>query len=286
VYPEHKQLFRWDNDFAWSYNGNVADSLIKERVKKAGGNVNAQLRVSLSWFNYDDLDIHVHANGDHIYHGHRRGCGGGRLDVDMNVSAITREAVENVSWVSVKNGAYKVVVNNYTKRENDDVGFVIEVESDGKVSHFNYNKAVRNKEDIHVVTLHVKNGVVERFQMGDSGISTNAISQEKWGLSTEKYAKVNAVTLSPNYWGDNAVGNEHTFFFLDGAENDEPTRGIYNEFLHPRLVKHRKVFEVIGEKTKCEPTEGQLSGLGFSSTKPDSVIVRVKQRLFNIQIGA
>ena len=60
VHPEPKQLFRWGNDFAWSYGGNVADS-IAERVKKAGGKVDgAALRVSLSWFNYDDLDLHVH----------------------------------------------------------------------------------------------------------------------------------------------------------------------------------------------------------------------------------
>jgi hypothetical protein len=57
--PEPKQLFRWSNDFAWSYGGNVADS-IKERVKKAGGKVDgATLRVSLSWYNFDDLDLHI-----------------------------------------------------------------------------------------------------------------------------------------------------------------------------------------------------------------------------------
>ena len=34
------------------------------------------------------------------------------------------------------------------------------------------------------------------------------------------------------------MGNRHTFFVLHGAKNDEPTRGIYNEFLHPRLEPH------------------------------------------------
>ena len=32
-------------------------------------------------------------------------------------------------------------MNNYSKRETSDVGFVIEVESGGKLSHFSYNKA-------------------------------------------------------------------------------------------------------------------------------------------------
>lgn len=299
AHPEPKQLFRWDNDFAWSYCGNVADS-IKERVKKAGGKVDgAVLRVSLSWFNYDDLDLHVHqppGRGvagltDHIYYGSKRGWTGGVLDVDMNAgSGTTREPVENVSWSKIPpDGSYKVVVNNFNQRETSDAGFVIEVESGGKLSHFSYNKAVRNRQDIHVATLHLKAGVVERIEAGDPGITMSNVSQNKWGLKTEQFVKVNAVTLSPNYWGNNAVGNKHTFFLLDGASNDEPTRGIYNEFLHPRLEPHRKVFEVIGDKTKCQPVDGQLSGLGFSSSKPDSFIVRVrqgkKQRLFNVKVG-
>lgn len=299
VNPAPKQLFRWDNDFAWSYGGNVTDS-IAERVKKAGGKVEgATLRVSLSWFNYDDLDLHIHepagrgmaAWHDHICYRNKRGPTGGTLDVDMNVgSSLSREAVENVVWMDkVPSGAYKVVVNNFTKREASGVGFVIEVECGGKLSHFSYNKAVRDKQDIHVVTLHMKEGRLENVEVGDPAITPSNISQTKWGLTTEQYVKVDAVTLSPNYWGTNAVGNKHTIFVLRGAKNDEPTRGIYNEFLHPRLEPHRKVFEVIGDKTKCQPTDGQLSGLGFSSTKRATFLVKVQQgskrRLFNIHVG-
>lgn len=299
VHPEPRRLFRWDNDFAWSYVGNIADS-IAERVKKAGGRVEgATLRVSLSWFNYDDLDLHVQeppGRGlagirDHIYYGNKRGWTGGTLDVDMNAGAgTTREAVENIVWTErVPDGAYKVAVQNYTRRESSDVGFVVEVECGGKLSHFSYNKAVRDRQDILVVTLHVRDGRVERMEIGDPGVTASNVSQTKWGLTTEQYVKVDAVTLSPNYWGDNAVGNKHTFFILAGAKNDEPTRGIYNEFLHPRLEPHRKVFELIGDKTKCQPTDGQLSGLGFSSTKRASIVVRVQQgskrRLFNVHVG-
>jgi hypothetical protein len=42
------------------------------------------------------------------------------------------------------------VVNNFAQRETSDVGFVVEVENNGKISHFSYNKTVRNKQDIHV----------------------------------------------------------------------------------------------------------------------------------------
>jgi hypothetical protein len=298
VHPEPKQLFRWNNDFAWSYGGNVADS-IKERVKKAGGRVEgATLRVSLSWFNFDDLDLHIfepplqgHLLPDqHIYHRHKRGLTGGVLDVDMNAGyGRTREPVENIGWTNkVPNGAYRVVVNNFCQRETNDPGFILEVESMGKVSRFTYNKVIRYGQDISVVTLHVKDGVVARFEV-DPAISASNISQEKWGLKTERYVKVNAVTLSPNYWGSNQVGNKHTFFVLEGAVCDEPMRGIYNEFLHPRLEPHRKVFEVVGEKTKCQPMEDQIAGLGFSSTKPAAFLVKVqqgkRQRLFNVQVG-
>ena len=135
----------------------------------------------------------------------------------------------------------------------------------------------------------MKNGVIDRIEAGDTGLTAANISKEKWGLRTEQYVKVNVVTLSPNFWGDNAVGNRHVFFILDGARNDEDTRGFYNEFLHSRLNDHRKVFEVIGDKTKCRPTEGQLSGLGFSSTKRETFVVKVqqgkKQRIFNVHVG-
>jgi hypothetical protein len=301
VHPEPKQLFKWANDFAWSYGGNVADS-IKERVKKAGGKVDAVLRVSLSWYNYDDLDLHVyeppgrgvHAGSSRIYFGNKRGWTGGTLDIDMNAgSGQTREAVENVYWSKAPpDGAYRVVVNNYSHRETRNPGFVIEVESGGKLTHFTFNKAVRNGENIEVATLYVKNGVVERLEVGNPGITAGNVTQDKWGLKTEQYVKVSVVTLSPNFWGDNAVGNKHTFFVLDGAKNDEAARGFYNEFLHARLEPHRKVFEVIGDKTKCRPADGsgdQLSGLGFSSTKKESFIVRAqmgkKQRVFNVHVG-
>lgn len=295
VHPDPKQLFKWSNDFSWSYTGNVADS-IKERVKKAGGKVTGLMRVSLSWFNFDDLDLHIYepagrgyrSFNNHIYFSSKVGWTGGRLDVDMNAGhGTTREPVENVAWSeNPPDGDYKVVINNFQNRDSSDVGFVVEVESAGKLYNFSYNKAVRYKQDVHVCTLVVKGGVITKIEEGEAGITTSMLSQDKWGLKSESFVKVNAVTLSPNYWGSNKVGNKHLFFFMDGCLSDESTRGIYNEFLHSRLEIHRKVFEVIGEKTKCQPTAGQLSGLGFSSTKKEVVLVKVNgKRLYKVQTG-
>lgn len=298
VHPEPQRLFKWTNDFGWSYGGNVADS-IRERVKKAGGRVEgALLRVSLSWRNYDDLDLHIYeppARGmsglhNHIFFGDKRGASGGVLDVDMNAGgAQSREPVENVVWTrQMPDGPYRVGVHQYSLRETTDVGFVIEVESEGRLSHFSYNKGVRQKQEVSVCTLHMKGGIIERVSDVDSAVTSTTIKQTKWNLTTETFVKVNTVTLSPNYWSGNSVGNRHTFFVLDGARCDEEMRGIYNEFLHPRLEPHRKVMEVVGDKTKCRPTEGGLAGLGFSSTKRDQLIIRVRtgksQRTYNVKI--
>jgi len=58
---------------------------------------------------------------------------------------------------------------------------------------------------------------------------------------------------------------------LEGCKVTEPIRGFYNEFLTNDLEPHRKVFEVLGSKTKCQPTDKQLSGVGFSETRSDVV---------------
>lgn len=274
------KLFKWNNDFGWSYDGNITDS-IKERVKKAGGNVNADFRVSLSWFNYDDLDIHAEdPHGRHIYFCNKAGI----LDVDMNAgSGRTREPVENLAWNNPPNGKYKIWVNQYSQRETNDVGFTIEVENQGNIEQYSFNKSV--KGNVQVGEFVLQNGVIVDRKIG-SGLIGGSISQEKWGVKTEAFAKVQVVMNSPNHWDDNGVGNKHWFFILENCKNDQPTRGIYNEFLNSALDKHRKVFEVVGDKTKCQPEDDQLSGLGFSSTQQDSVVVRVKgsklQQTYNV----
>lgn len=57
--------------------------------------------------------------------------------------------------------------------------------------------------------------------------------------------------------------------------NPEPVRGFFNEYLNSELTPHRKVFEVLADKMKTPYQEHQLSGLGFSSTMRNSVIVKV-----------
>lgn len=274
------KLFRWDNGFAWSYEGEVADS-IKQRVKRAGGNVdNATLRVSLSWSNFDDLDIHCHDPlNRHIYYGDKHNV----LDVDMNAGGPrSRDPVENLSWVraALRDGVYRVSVNQYAKRENIDVGFTIEVECGGELRRFHYDKAVAG--NVECFGIHIRDGQIAGMVVRPA-LKADAASQSVWSVATETLVPVNTLMSSPNHWDDQGVGNKHWFFILKGCKNPAATRGIYNEFLDARLEPHRKVFEVLGSKTKCEPTDDQLSGVGFSSARGDSVTAVVKGRAYNIQ---
>jgi hypothetical protein len=271
-HPAAPRLFRWDNDFAWSYGGNLTDS-IKEKVKRAGGNVTGKLRVSLSWFNHDDLDLHVfEPNGTHIWYQDKRN----KLDVDMNAGgAFSREPVENVTWVrDIPDGEYRIEVNQFNKRESTGVGFVIETENNGRIQHYRHEGAVGHKETVEVGRMTVAGEVITAFRPGEDMRPGNA-GKDLWGITTEQFVPVSTIMYSPNHFDDNEVGNRHYFFMLKGCVNDQPTRGIYNEFLRADLQPHRKVFEVLGDRTKCEPSPDQLSGLGFSSTVRSSVVAKV-----------
>lgn len=275
------KLLQWDNGFSWSYEGDVADS-IKQRVKRAGGNVdNAALRVSLSWSNFDDLDIHcVDPSKNHIFYANKSGV----LDVDMNVGfGMTRDPVENLSWTrdKLRNGVYRISVVQFYKRENQDVGFTIEIECAGEIQQFSYTPAVSG--EIRCFDLHIQDGRIVALHMNHPDLTASNASRSVWSVSTETLVPVNTIMNSPNHWGDSTVGNKHWFFILKGCKNPNPTRGFYNEQLNPALRDHRKVFEVLGTKTKCEPTDDQLSGVGFSSGRGDSVTAVVKGRAYQIQ---
>lgn len=271
--PQHAnagRLFKWNNDFAWSYAGEVTDS-IKARVKRAGGKTDAPLRVSLSWSNTDDLDLHAICPDGHIYYRDKLGI----LDVDMNAGFnLVRDPVENLSWTRPRDGHYEIYVNQYSRRETIDVGFSIEIECNGNIDQFNYDKALKSG-DIQCIRFEMRNGEMYHPSVNQDLVG-GSVSRETWGVKTESFVPVQALMLSPNYWhGAGSVGNKHWFFVLQDCVNPDPVRGIYNDYLRGELTPHRKVFEVLATKTKCAPDSSQLSGVGFSSTKRDSLVVKV-----------
>ena len=274
-----KHMFKWPNPFSWSYAGELTDS-IKERVKTAGGRVDGDLRCSLSWFNFDDLDLHMiePKGGIEIYYSIKRSSYTlGNLDVDMNAgNGTTRKPVENICYPDRKRmieGVYTLKVNQFCRRETTEVGFDAEIEYDGCIYSFSYPKPLRGKENVTVA--EIKYTHKDGFEIIKSLPSSQSV-RKIWGIPTQTFHKVNVMMLSPNYWNEKAVGNKHYFFMIDGCKNEGKARGFFNEFLTPELDTHRKVFEMVGSKMRTDESDNQLSGIGFSSTQRNSVLCKVK----------
>jgi hypothetical protein len=276
--PTSKGMFKWPNKFSWSYNGGLTDSM-KEKVKAAGGKVDGYIRCSLSWFNYDDLDLAMYEPNSHrIYFGDKlSSVTRGQLDVDMNAGrGMSKTPVENIVYPDksrVMEGKYKLVVNQFSQRSKEDVGFEAEIECDGVVHHFSWPKALATRETVTVAKFYYskKDGLTISESIPSSKNSKNV-----WNVATNVFHKVNVVMLSPNFWDGLEIGNKHYFFMLENCLAEGQARGFYNEFFIPELNEHRKVFEMVGAKMKTEESDKQLSGIGFSSTQRNSVLCRVK----------
>ena len=299
---EAKSMFKWDNAFCWAYSGNVADSELRRKVGELGGRLDGALRFSHTW-NYDGknqslMDLHVFfpgykLNGNEnnyechddyptcrrVGWNHRRDNASGAMqDVDFTTPPGNNVPVENTVFPDIKcvpEGMYTFKIHNWRERHPNVSGFKAEIEFDGTIYKFEYDKPVHHKEWITLAQVELKNGQFTMHEILPCSNGTKSI--DIWGVKTNTFVPVSTVMYSPNYWDEQSGnGNKHVFFMLKGCVNPESPNGIYNEFLKPELEKHRRVFEALGSKLKVAESDDQLSGVGFSTTKRSELVVKVK----------
>lgn len=287
-------MFKWDNPFSWAYKNNIADSLMKERVKALGGDVDVDLRFTIQWndneWDKNDLDAHCTTpEGEEIYFSHMRSSKtGGWLDVDIINPEKNVPAVENIQFKDRNQmipGDYLFRVHQYTYRGGDD-GFKAEIEFDGRIFNFIYPMRLYQNEYVDVAKVSL--GEDGNFTL-NSFLDNQTASAKEWNLNYNRFVPVSLICYSPNYWGDNAVGNKHIFFILKDCLNDGRPNPWFNEYLVSELRDHRKVTEALATIAKVEESDEQLSGIGFSFTQKNKVTLKVKseniERVFNVVIG-
>jgi hypothetical protein len=272
---ESKPMFKWNNNFSWTFNGNLAGkSQIKENVKKAGGKITGTLRCSLQWNDEDtvgsiDYDLHCRTPFSEIYYSSKR-CDKTRGWLDVDMINPTNVGIENITWQNnLIDGRYDFFVRNFNGGSNN--GFKVEIEFGDEVFNYHYETPTTYKQDVNVASIMVKDGVMSiKHHLQESNQS-----KKIWGVDTNEFHKVKLVCLTPNHWGENNIGNKHYLFMVDGCKSDVNLRSFHTENLNDDLLKHRKVMEVLGNSTMLTPTDNQLCGLGFNATVKDELILKL-----------
>lgn len=273
-----ENILQWDNPFSWYYHGGV-DAEMKRRIEEAGGQHEGnEIRVSLIWEGYTDLDLHcITPRGEHISYNNKRGYCGGYLDLDMNgLDRNSKTPVENMRWSSMaKQGRYKFYVDNYSEKVNGYKGtpFRVELEVNGQVYHYD-GEALREGQKVTVFEFDYVRGQQPNIR-GNSHSSS-----ESWGVQKDSFVKVNAITPSPNLWGQNPVhhAGTHVFFLLDGVKDDSEGkgRGFFNEMLKPDLRQIRKTLESFTANTPIEDVEEATAcGVGYSKENEWNLTLKV-----------
>lgn len=278
-----KSMFKWGNGFSWAYAGNLTDSDMKQRVKAAGGKVDGDLRFSIQW-NEDgrdncDLDAHcMESNGEEIYFRTYRAPSfsknGGQLDVDI-INPNCNIAVENITFADrkkMKPGWYVFYVHQYNGSARN--GFRAEIEYDGEIFKYDYNKSMKPNDIIIVARVYLdRNGAFTT----EHHIPSDRTSRTIWNVPTNQFIPVSVVCHSPNHWStcDKPTGHNHLMFMLKGCVSDETPNGMFNEYLVSDLYDHRRVMEALSGQMRVENSDDQLSGLGFALDRRAELVVKV-----------
>jgi hypothetical protein len=287
---EAPSMFQWDNPYSWTYENNITDSPMKERVKELGGDVDVDLRFTIQWndtgeWDKNDLDAHCsEPDGNEIYYSNMKSRKtGGWLDVDIIHPEKDKPAVENIQFKDKSKmapGKYLFRVHQFSYR-GGDWGFRAEIEFDYKIYSFDYPNMLSQNEYVDVARVELKDGEFKFTDLLNSRISYSGPG-DHWNVPLNDFVPVSLICFSPNYWNGNEFGNKHVFFMLKDCINDTNPSGWFNEYLNNELHPHRKVMEALSSMIRVEDTENQLSGIGFSLGKLGYSKITVKVKTSNI----
>ena len=114
---------------------------LANRIKREGV-LSGHVQISLTWDDFNDLDLYVITPGnEEISFRKRRSKCGGRMDVDMNQKPLSNTPIENVVWAkSPPEGTYKVLVHFHRHHIRGDsqpsTTFNLRVRVWGEEKHF------------------------------------------------------------------------------------------------------------------------------------------------------
>jgi hypothetical protein len=276
-------ILKWGNTFSWYYHGGI-DGEIQRRVENAGGqHKNNEIRCSLIWEGYTDLDLHcLTPRGKHIYYSEKR-YDNGVLDVDANgIDGKTLHPVENIRWGNglAIEGHYQFYVHNFDERSGNrssgSTPFKIELEINGRI--YSRSGTLRHKNQIIMFEFDYRKGQHPTIRDTD-GTSYSSNSQEEWNVPTNSFVKVNGITTSPNLWdGQLSKAGHHIFFLLDGCKDlsEGKGRGFFPEMLKSEFLEIRKTLEAFTANTPIEDVDNASAcGVGYSTDSEWNVTIRV-----------
>jgi hypothetical protein len=121
---------------------NVPEAAALERRLGEVGAGGGDIQISLSWHNFNDLDLHcIDPAGEEIFFGHRRSVRtGGELDIDQNASVpYNMSPVENIYWPmgGAPSGLYRISVVYYAPHSGiDATAFMVRTVVRGRTNYF------------------------------------------------------------------------------------------------------------------------------------------------------
>lgn len=147
-------------------SGGIFSPETERRIREAGG-AKGEIEISLSWEDYNDLDLIVREpNGNEIYFKEKIShVSGGKLDVDRNADCSeqkTNTPIEHIVWdrVDIPSGNYTIIVNFYDRCSGggQSTPFTVEVKIGGSLQTFTgVASAVKDDYEMHTMSAPFSN---------------------------------------------------------------------------------------------------------------------------------